>query len=113
MSSSTWTPRAVASEAVPCRLELWRAVEAQHVVATSALVDSLVEQEVLEAIRERSMPPVPMPATGHDYLLYTPFGIRHRGMAPVFAGTAIRVSGMAQKRYAPAAPNSATGVGAS
>ena len=86
MSSSTWTPRAVASEAAPCRLELWRAVEAQHVVATLALVDSLAEQEVLEAVLEKSKPPVPMPATGYDYLLYTPFryppprhGSRFRG----------------------------------
>ncbi len=73
MSSSTWTPRAVASEAAPCKLELWRAVEAQHVVATRALVDSLAEQEVLEAILEESKPPVPADAAGYDYLLYTPF----------------------------------------
>jgi hypothetical protein len=73
MSSSTWTPRAVASEAAPCKLELWRAVEAQHVVATRALVDSLAEQEVLERILEESKPPVPADAAGYDYLLYTPF----------------------------------------
>jgi len=73
MSSSTWTPRAVASEAAPCKLELWRAVEAQHVVATRALVDSLAEQEVLETILEESKPPVPADAAGYDYLLYTPF----------------------------------------
>ena len=73
MSSSTWTPRAVASESKACELALWRAVEAQHVVATRALVDSLVEQEILESILEASKPPVPQECSGFDYLLYTPF----------------------------------------
>src|SRR5512146_3051747 len=67
MSFSTWTPHAVASESKPCELTLWRAVEAQHVVATRALVDILAE--VLEA----SKPPVPTPCARFDYLLYTPF----------------------------------------
>ena len=86
MSSSTWTPRAVASEAKTCELTLWRAVEAQHVVATRALVDSLAEQEVLESVLEASKPPVPTQCAGFDYLLYTPFrypppprGSRFRG----------------------------------
>ena len=41
MSSRTWTPRAVASEAAPLRLDLWRAVEAQHVVATDFRLENL------------------------------------------------------------------------
>lgn len=73
MSSSTWTPRAVASESKACELTLWRAVEAQHVVATRALVDSLAEQELLESVLEASKPQVPAPCAGLDYLLYTPF----------------------------------------
>jgi hypothetical protein len=73
MSSSTWTPRAVASESTACELTLWRAVEAQHVVATRALVDSLAEQEVLESVLEASKPRVPPECGGFDYLLYTPF----------------------------------------
>lgn len=73
MSSSTWTPRAVASESKACELTLWRAIEAQHIVATRALVDSLAEQEVLESVLEASKPPVPAVGTGLDYLLYTPF----------------------------------------
>lgn len=73
MSSSTWTPRAVASESKTCELTLWRAVEAQHVVATRALVDSLAEQEVLESVLEASKPRVPPECAGFDYLLYTPF----------------------------------------
>lgn len=86
MSSSTWTPHAVASEAKACELTLWRAVEAQHVVATRALVDSLAEQEVLESVLEASKPPIPAQCAGFDYLLYTPFryppppvGSRFRG----------------------------------
>ena len=47
MSSTIWTPAALASEAAVAELALWRAVEAQHVVATRALVDSLAEQELL------------------------------------------------------------------
>lgn len=73
MSSTTWTPRAVASESKTCELTLWRAVEAQHVVATRALVDSLAEQEVLESVLEASKPRVPPECAGFDYLLYTPF----------------------------------------
>lgn len=73
MSSTTWTPHAVASEAKTCELTLWRAVEAQHVVATRALVDSLAEQELLESVLEASKPRVPPACAGFDYLLYTPF----------------------------------------
>jgi len=73
MSSSTWTPPAVASESNACELTLWRAVEAQHVVATRALVDSTAEQEILESVLEASKPPLPSPCAGLDYLLYTPF----------------------------------------
>lgn len=73
MSSSTWTPRAVASDSKACEVRLWRAVEAQHVVATRALVDSLAEQEILESVLEASKPPVPAPCAGFDYLLHTPF----------------------------------------
>ena len=50
VSSTTWTPRAVASNAAPLRHALWRAVEAQHVVSTMALVDTLEEQHVLERL---------------------------------------------------------------
>ena len=73
MSSSTWTPHAVASESRRCELTLWRAVEAQHVVATRALVDGLAEQEILESVLEASKPRVPLACAGFDYLLYTPF----------------------------------------
>ena len=70
MSSITWTPRAVASEAAACRLEPWRAVEAQHVASTRRLVDSNDEQAVLETLLEESKPRSFAPL---DYLLATPF----------------------------------------
>ncbi|HEX4050392.1 MAG TPA: RES family NAD+ phosphorylase [Steroidobacteraceae bacterium] len=75
MSSNIWTPLEVASKATLCQLPLWRAVEAQHVVATRTLVDSRLEQELLEALLERDKPAVPaaVAAAGLDYLLYTPF----------------------------------------
>ncbi|GAC1624301.1 MAG: hypothetical protein NVS9B10_10170 [Nevskia sp.] len=48
-------------------------MEAQHVVATRALVDSRAEQELLEAILEANKPAIPAECAGLDYLLFTPF----------------------------------------
>ena len=86
MSSTTWTPAALASEAAVVELALWRAVEAQHIAATRALVDSAAEQELLEALLDAAKPPVPECCAALDYLLYTPFrypsgrhGSRFRG----------------------------------
>lgn len=73
MSSTTLTPRAVASEAKPCTLHLWRAVEAQHIASTTRLVDSLDEQALLEQILDRTKPVPPDEAAGLHYLLATPF----------------------------------------
>ena len=87
-SLTTWTTRAVASEARPAALDLWRAVEAQHVASTMALVDSVAEQTVLERLIEGSKPPVPREVArfGLHWLLFTPFryapppgGSRFRG----------------------------------
>jgi hypothetical protein len=55
------------------RAVLWRGVEAQHRIATMKVVDSLAEQDLLEALLERSKPPLPGPAAGAHYLLATPF----------------------------------------
>lgn len=55
------------------RCRPWRAVEAQHRVATRKLVGSLAEQAALEAILEESKPPLPAETAGLDYLLATPF----------------------------------------
>jgi len=89
MSSSTWTPAALASESRRWRGRLWRAVEAQHRAATMRLVDNLAEQEVLEKLLEDSKPPVPAPAAGLHYLLATPFRYppRHPGGSRFRAAT--------------------------
>jgi RES domain len=102
VSSRTWTPRAVASEAAPLRQEVWRAVEAQHVVATRSLVDTLDEQHVLERVLDAGKPPIPGLATRLHYLLFTPFryapppgGSRFRGPndpGVFYAGDAVRTA---------------------
>lgn len=60
----------------PVDRELWRGVEAQHVVATLRLVDSVQEQELLERVLDASKPPVPAGTAGQHYLLFTPFRYR-------------------------------------
>ena len=86
MSSTTWTTRAVASNAVAWRHALWRAVEAQHVVSTMALVDSLEEQHALERLLDDANPAAPSASAHLHWLLFTPFryppppgGSRFRG----------------------------------
>ncbi len=73
MSSTTWTPHAVASNAANVSTRLWRAVEAQHVASTRRLVDDLAEQRELEEILEATKPAVPAEALRLHYLLATPF----------------------------------------
>ncbi|EXI78624.1 MAG: RES domain protein [Candidatus Accumulibacter appositus] len=73
MSSTTWTPLAVSSEARDWRGSIWRIVEAQHVAATMKIVDAAAEQEILESLLEASKPALPDATSGLDYLLATPF----------------------------------------
>ncbi len=73
MSFTTWTPRAVSSEAFAWQGQVWRMVESQHIAATMKLVDSRVEQDVLESLLETSKPSPPHDTAGLDYLLATPF----------------------------------------
>jgi RES domain-containing protein len=56
--------------------ELWRGVEAQHVVSTMRLADNAAEQRVLEDLLETSKPPLPPGAEHRHYLLATPFRYR-------------------------------------
>lgn len=79
-------PRAGAFEARRCSITAWRAVEAQHLVSTFSLVDTLAEQQVLETLLESSKPPVPAQSKHLHWLLFTPFryapppgGSRFRG----------------------------------
>jgi hypothetical protein len=73
VSSNTWTPRAVASEAVRARRRLWRAVEAQHIASTLRLVANVEEQLLLERLLDHSKPPLPSDTGDLHYLLSTPF----------------------------------------
>jgi len=57
----------------PYANEVWRLVEAQHVVSTTKLVDSGEEQELLEQILETTKPPVPPDCQHLHYLISTPF----------------------------------------
>ena len=109
MSSSTWTPTAVASEARAWAGTLWRAVEAQHRVSTLKLVDTLAEQLQLELLLEASKPALPRKSAARHYLLVTPFryaaplpaGSRFRGLADpgVFYGADERRTACAELGY--------------
>ena len=77
---TTWTPRALASEARLYAQTLWRVVEAQHTASTMRLTDSLEEQSILEAVLEESKPPLPSAVRRLHYLLATPYRYRpHAG----------------------------------
>ncbi|KAF0215694.1 MAG: RES domain-containing [Geobacteraceae bacterium] len=91
MSSITWTPDALSSEARRFNRTVWRMVEAQHVASTMKLVDTAAEQDLLEEIIEESKPPLPEDARDLDYLLaapfrYTPFPPGSRFRSPADPG---------------------------
>jgi hypothetical protein len=90
VSSNTWTPHAVGSEARRATRRLWRAVEAQHIASTLRLVANVEEQLVLERVLDRSKPAIPDGAADLHYLLATPFRyaspIGSRFRAPADAG---------------------------
>lgn len=48
----------------------WRVVEAQHILSARDLVDTVEEHELLEAMIEKTKPPI---AYDQHYLLFTPF----------------------------------------
>lgn len=73
MSSSIWTPGALASSAVALRLRCWRVVEAQSQVSTMKLTDTLDEQAALENLIEETKAKVPEECGHMGYLLLTPF----------------------------------------
>jgi hypothetical protein len=108
VSSSTWTPVAVSSEATDWRASIWRIVEAQHVASTMKVVDNAAEQDILESLLESSKPPLPDESRGLDYLLATPFrydpirpGSRFRGVSDpgVFYGAASIPTACAELGY--------------
>lgn len=89
MSSNTWTPGALTSEARAASGRCWRAVEAQHYISTVKLTDTSEEQQRLETLLEESKPSVPAECRHLHYLLFTPF----RYGAPYPAGSRFRRAG--------------------
>lgn len=75
MSSNIWTRCGANSNQRRLSTRGWRTVEAQHIVATRALVDSAEEQALLEDLLDRCKPPLPRGPEfrGLHYLLSTPF----------------------------------------
>lgn len=74
MSANTWTPTALASEKRAWAGRGWRAVEAQHQIATMALVQGrLADQALLEEMLDAAKPPAPKATAGLHWLLSTPF----------------------------------------
>lgn len=92
MSSSIWTPDALSSSATGLTGVCWRFVEAQHIVSTLKLVDSLDEQSLLEDLIEDAKPRIPEECRGLDYLLSTPF----RYGAPYPFGSRFRRAGITE-----------------
>ena len=90
MSSSTWTLDALSSDAHTRAGTCWRLVEAQHIVSTLKLVDSVAEHELLEDLIEATKPRVPPDCRGLHYLLSTPF--RYGAVYPI--GSRFRRAGM-------------------
>ena len=73
MSLTTLTPAELSSKARDISCKVWRMVEAQHLVSTAKIVDTMAEQALLEDILEVSKPPVPKEAADLHYLLFSPF----------------------------------------
>jgi hypothetical protein len=86
----TWTTAALAPEIRRVSGRCWRVVEAQHVVSTMALVDTLEEQALLEQVLDDSKPSVPEDCRSLHYLLFTPF----RYGAPYPRGSRFRRAGL-------------------
>ena len=90
MSSSTWTPAALSSEAAKSSSTCWRAVKAQNRVSTMKLTDTTEEQERLESLIENSKPKIPEECRHLHFLLFTPF----RYGAPYPKGSRLRRAGL-------------------
>lgn len=109
MPANTWTPTALASEATAWQGSGWRAVEAQHRVATMNLAHGrLDDQSLLESILEESKPLLPEAARGLHWLLATPFRyrpqpggsrFRRRSDPGVFYGAEDRATAGAEAGY--------------
>jgi hypothetical protein len=90
MSSNTWTPDALSSEAAASAGLCWRMVEAQNNVSTMKLTNTTNEQERLETLIEATKPRIPEECRHLNFLLFTPF----RYGAPYPTGSRFRRAGM-------------------
>lgn len=75
MSANIWTQCGGISNLRKLKARPWRVVEAQHIVSTLKLVDSLEEHRILEDLIDRQKRPAPKVARGArlHWLLFTPF----------------------------------------
>lgn len=73
MSFATWTLGELSSNFVAVEGECWRLVEAQHIVSTTKLSDTVEEQEILERLIEEAKPKIPDDYKNLDYLIQAPF----------------------------------------
>ena len=73
MALPTWIADALRSDRRTISTEFWRCVEAQHLVSTLQLVDTLHEQRLLEDILDETKPAAPPECRGLHYLYMTPF----------------------------------------
>jgi hypothetical protein len=79
----------VSTATVDASAKIWRAVEAQHVVATLRLTgNDPLAHDLLEELIEQSKPTIPPEAAGLHYLLATPFRYPPRSHGSRFRGAA-------------------------
>jgi len=92
--AATWTQEELLSDIQTVKdIPVWRLVEAQHVIATLHIVDSLEEQEILEDIIESIKPPLNPSLKDLPYLLSTPFRYRPVSGGPIDKGSRFRSAG--------------------
>ena len=109
MSTTTaWHGIEVAKNIVPIAGKMLRLVESQEQVATTHVVDSLVEQALLEGLLEQAKPPMRPGTEGLHYLLLTPFRyppLRHgsrfgqRHEPSIFYGSLTAITALAEASY--------------
>lgn len=95
MSSPTWTHAAISSELRSYeRRDVWRLVDAQYFVSTRKLVDSVVEQVILDGLVDAATPAVPGECQDLDDVLSRPFRY-----APYPKGSRFRRAGLTPGVY--------------
>src|SRR5262249_43225427 len=110
MWSNIWTQCGAASNFRRLAANPWRVVEAQHLISTLKLVDTLEEQKLLEELIDRHKPALPkLPGLGRlHFLLFTPFRyppLRHgsrfgiRDEPGIWYGSDALRPGFAEKAY--------------